>query len=86
MVQEIQREAEARFTEAQALQQKVAATEATLRQLQGQAPATAGAPAPAQPTGEMLTAQQKAEIDKFRNELVDTRARSARCRRICAAT
>lgn len=74
VVQEIQREAEARFlTEAQALQQKVQATEATLRQLEGQAPA-AGQPA-ANPQGQMLSPQQQAEIDKFRTELVDTRAR-----------
>jgi len=70
LVDQIRRDAEGRFlAEEQALQQKVTATEASLRQLQGQNGQTqnaAGAP--------VLSREQQTQIDKFRRDLVETRA------------
>jgi ABC-type uncharacterized transport system involved in gliding motility auxiliary subunit len=68
VVAQIRRDAESRFlSEEQQLQEKVTATEASLRQLQGQNQAQAGG-AP------VLSREQQAQIDKFRRDLVQTRA------------
>jgi ABC-type uncharacterized transport system involved in gliding motility auxiliary subunit len=74
VVQELRREAELRFlSEAQSLQRKVQETEAALRALQGQAAQGQAPQGSAQ--GEVLTAQQQAEVERFRNVLIETRAR-----------
>jgi ABC-type uncharacterized transport system involved in gliding motility auxiliary subunit len=67
VVDRIRRDAEGRFlAEEQALQQKVTATEASLRQLQGQnQQAQGGAP--------VLNKDQQAQIEKFRRDLVASR-------------
>jgi ABC-type uncharacterized transport system involved in gliding motility auxiliary subunit len=70
VVDQLRRNAEGRFlAEEQQLQEKVTATEASLRQLQGQNPQsqTPGA-AP------VLSKDQQAQIEKFRRDLVATRA------------
>lgn len=68
VVDRIRRDAETRFlSEEQQLQQKVTATEATLKQLQGQNPQSQGG-AP------VLNKAQQDQIDKFRHDLVDARA------------
>jgi ABC-type uncharacterized transport system involved in gliding motility auxiliary subunit len=70
VVDQLRRNAEGRFlAEEQQLQEKVTATEASLRQLQGQngQNQTPGA-AP------VLNKEQQAQIDKFRRDLVTTRA------------
>lgn len=75
LVQELRHQAEIRFlAEAQALQNKMQQTEAALRALRGQGPQTAGAPNQNKP-GELVTREQQAEIDRFRNVLVETRKR-----------
>ena len=77
VVQEIQREAENRFrAEADRLQQKVAEAEGRLRQLQGQGGGDDAAAKPGQATrkGEMLSPAQQAEIEKFRRQLIESRA------------
>jgi ABC-type uncharacterized transport system involved in gliding motility auxiliary subunit len=68
VVEKIRRDAEGRFlAEQQALQQKVTATEANLRSLQGQNQQNAaGAP--------VLSKDQQAQIDRLRRDLVQTRA------------
>jgi ABC-type uncharacterized transport system involved in gliding motility auxiliary subunit len=73
VVDQIRRNAESRFlAEEQALQQKVSATEASLRQLQGQGQGQGqnqtqnGAP--------VLNKEQQAQMEKFRTDLVQTRA------------
>jgi len=68
VVDKIRRDAEGRFlAEEQALQEKVNATQASLRALQGQnQQSTAGAP--------VLNKDQQTQIDKFRRDLVQTRA------------
>ncbi|HEY4264797.1 MAG TPA: GldG family protein [Micropepsaceae bacterium] len=67
VVEQIRRNAETRFlAEEQQLQQKVTATEASLRALQGQNQPQGGA-AP------VLSKEQQAQIDKFRRDLVTTR-------------
>jgi ABC-type uncharacterized transport system involved in gliding motility auxiliary subunit len=67
VVDRIRRDAEGRFlAEEQVLQQKVTATEASLRQLQGQnQQAQGGAP--------VLNKDQQAQIEKFRRDLVASR-------------
>jgi ABC-type uncharacterized transport system involved in gliding motility auxiliary subunit len=70
VVEQIRRNAESRFlSEEQALQQKVTATEASLRQLQGQGQGQNqtqnGAP--------VLNKDQQAQIEKFRTDLVQAR-------------
>jgi ABC-type uncharacterized transport system involved in gliding motility auxiliary subunit len=67
VVEQIRRSAETRFlAEEQQLQQKVTATEASLRALQGQnQPQNGAAP--------VLSKEQQAQIDKFRSDLVQTR-------------
>ena len=68
VVDRIRRDAETRFlSEEQQLQQKVTATEATLKQLQGQNPQSQGG-AP------VLNKAQQDQIDKFRHDLVDARS------------
>lgn len=68
VVDRIRRDAETRFlAEEQQLQQKVTATEASLRQLQGQNPQSQGG-AP------VLNKAQQTQIDKFRRDLVDARS------------
>ncbi|HEX5279503.1 MAG TPA: Gldg family protein [Micropepsaceae bacterium] len=68
VVDRIRRDAENRFlSEEQQLQQKVTATEASLKQLQGQNPQSQGG-AP------VLNKAQQDQIDKFRKNLVDARA------------
>jgi ABC-type uncharacterized transport system involved in gliding motility auxiliary subunit len=68
VVDQIRRDAEGRFlAEEQALQQKVTTTQANLRTLQGQNQQATGA-AP------VLSKEQQAQIEKFRRDLVDTRA------------
>ena len=68
VVEQIRRGAETRFlAEEQQLQQKVTATEASLRALQSPNQAQNGA-AP------VLSKDQQAQIDKFRRDLVQTRA------------
>jgi ABC-type uncharacterized transport system involved in gliding motility auxiliary subunit len=68
VVDRIRRDAENRFlSEEQQLQQKVTATEATLKQLQGQNPQSQGG-AP------VLNKAQQDQIDKFRRDLVDARS------------
>jgi len=68
VVDRIRRNAETRFlSEEQALQQKVSATEASLRQLQGQnQPQNGSAP--------VLSKEQQAQIEKFRRDLVQSRS------------
>jgi ABC-type uncharacterized transport system involved in gliding motility auxiliary subunit len=68
VVDQIRREAEGRFlAEEQALQEKVNTTQANLRALQGQnQQSAAGAP--------VLSKDQQTQIDKFRRDLVQTRA------------
>ncbi len=68
VVDRIRRDAENRFlAEEQQLQQKVTATEASLRQLQGpNQQSQTGAP--------VLSKEQQAQIDKFRRDLVQSRA------------
>ncbi len=68
VVDRIRRDAETRFlAEEQQLQQKVTATEASLRQLQGQnQQSQTGAP--------VLSKDQQAQIDKFRRDLVQSRS------------
>jgi ABC-type uncharacterized transport system involved in gliding motility auxiliary subunit len=68
VVDQIRRNAETRFlAEEQQLQQKVTATEASLRALQSPNQATnGGAP--------VLSKEQQAQIDKFRRDLVQTRS------------
>ncbi len=77
VVLELQRQAESRFlAEAQSLQQKVAEAEGHLRDLQGEGGGE-NAPAKGQPAnakGEMLSSAQQAEIEKFRRQLVESRA------------
>lgn len=77
VVLELQRQAESRFlAEAQSLQQKVAEAEGHLRDLEGEGggerAARKGKQANAK--GEMLSPAQQAEIEKFRRQLVDSRA------------
>jgi len=68
VVEQIRRNAESRFlAEEQALQQKVTATEASLRQLQGQGQNQTQNGAP------VLNREQQAQIEKFRADLVQTR-------------
>ena len=70
LVEQLRRNAESRFlAEEQQLQEKVTATEASLRQLQGQNPQsqTPGATP-------VLSKEQQAQIEKFRHDLVATRA------------
>lgn len=68
VVDRIRRDAETRFlSEEQQLQQKVTATEATLKQLQGQNPQSQGG-AP------VLNKAQQDQIDKFRRDLVGARS------------
>jgi ABC-type uncharacterized transport system involved in gliding motility auxiliary subunit len=68
VVEQIRRNAESRFlAEEQALQQKVTATEASLRQLQGQGQNQTQNGAP------VLNKDQQAQIEKFRTDLVQTR-------------
>ena len=69
VVDQIRRTAEGRFlAEEQALQQKVTATEASLRQLQGQGQNQTQNGAP------VLNREQQAQIEKFRADLVQSRA------------
>jgi ABC-type uncharacterized transport system involved in gliding motility auxiliary subunit len=69
VVDQIRRNAEGRFlSEEQALQQKVTATEASLRQLQGQ-----GQNQQTQNGAPVLNKEQQAQIEKFRADLVQTR-------------
>ncbi len=73
VVNNIRRRAEAQFLrEEQALQQKLAATQTRLAELEGRR-AAAGKPGATRPT-ELLTPEQEAEIEKFRIELADTRS------------
>ena len=68
VVEQIRRDAESRFlAEEQALQEKVTQTEANLRALQGQNQQNAAA-AP------VLNREQQAQIERFRRDLVETRA------------
>ena len=73
VVEQIRRDAESRFlAQEQALQEKVTQTEASLRALQGQG----GDPA-ANPQGQgapVLSQAQQQQIDRFRRDLVETRA------------
>jgi len=67
VVDRIRRDAESRFlAEEQALQQKVTATEASLKQLQGQNQQAQGATP-------VLNKDQQAQIEKFRRDLVQSR-------------
>ena len=67
VVDRIRRDAEGRFlAEEQALQQKVTATEASLKQLQGQNQQAQGATP-------VLNKDQQAQIEKFRRDLVESR-------------
>jgi ABC-type uncharacterized transport system involved in gliding motility auxiliary subunit len=70
VVQQIRRDAESRYrAQEEALQQKVTATETSLRALQGQ-----GGPEGTAPSGTpVLSQQQQAQIDKLRRDLVETR-------------
>jgi ABC-type uncharacterized transport system involved in gliding motility auxiliary subunit len=76
VVDRMRSEADARFlAEEQQLQQRIAATEAQLRALEGQGaqqPAEPGAPAVPRP--EVLSPEQQAAVEGFRRELVETRA------------
>jgi ABC-type uncharacterized transport system involved in gliding motility auxiliary subunit len=77
VVQELQRQAESRFlAEAQSLQQKVSEAEGHLRDLQGEGGGEHAAPKgqQANANGEMLSPAQQAEIEKFRRQLVESRA------------
>jgi ABC-type uncharacterized transport system involved in gliding motility auxiliary subunit len=68
VVDRIRRDAENRFlAEEQALQQKVTATEASLRSLQTQSQQSQGGPP-------VLSKDQQAQIEKFRRDLVQSRA------------
>ena len=68
VVEQIRRQAETRFlAEEQQLQQKVTATEASLRQLQGQNQTQNG-------SAPVLSKEQQAQIDKFRRDLVQSRS------------
>jgi len=68
VVNQIRRDAESRFlSEEQALQEKVTTTEANLRALQGQNQQNASGAV-------MLSKDQQAQIEKFRRDLVQTRA------------
>ena len=68
VVEDLQRQAEAQFlTEEQMLEQRVEQTEARLAELQG----TGGGGAEAQ---EIFSPEQQAEIDNFRQQLIETRA------------
>lgn len=72
VVDRIRRRAEAQFLrEEQALTQKLTATQTRLAELEGRR-AAAGKPGATNPS-ELLTPQQEAEIEKFRNELSETR-------------
>jgi len=77
VVQAIKRDAENRFrSEADRLQQSVAEAEGRLRQLQGQGGSDDAAAKPGQATskGEMLSPAQQAEVEKFRHQLIQSRA------------
>src|SRR5205807_333949 len=68
VVDRIRRDAESRFLkEEQALQQKVTATEASLRSVQTQNQQSQGGPP-------VLTKDQQAQIEKFRRDLVQSRS------------
>lgn len=70
VVDQLRRSAESRFlAEEQQLQEKVTATEASLRELQGRG--NPDQPAPAGPP--VLSREQQEQIDKFRADLVATR-------------
>jgi ABC-type uncharacterized transport system involved in gliding motility auxiliary subunit len=70
LVDQLRRNAEGRFlAEEQQLQEKVTATEASLRQLQGQNPQSQ-----TQGAVPVLSKDQQAQIEKFRRDLVTTRA------------
>jgi ABC-type uncharacterized transport system involved in gliding motility auxiliary subunit len=71
VVQQLRRDAERRFlAQEQALQEKVTQTEASLRALQGQG----GEQGQNTPASQVFSKEQQAQIDKFRRDLVETRA------------
>ncbi|HYM18261.1 MAG TPA: Gldg family protein [Micropepsaceae bacterium] len=71
VVQQLRRDAERRFlAQEQTLQQKVTQTEASLRALQGQG----GEQGQNAPPGQVLSKEQQTQIEKFRRDLVETRA------------
>jgi ABC-type uncharacterized transport system involved in gliding motility auxiliary subunit len=71
----LQREAEGRYrAEAEALKQKVAEAESRLHQLQGGSEGASAKPGQPLAKGEMLSPAQQAEIEKFRRQLVESRA------------
>ncbi|MEQ1868168.1 MAG: ABC transporter, partial [Micropepsaceae bacterium] len=73
VVNNIRRRAEQQFLrEEQALQQKLAATQTRLAELEGRR--TAAAKPGATKPSELLTPEQETEIEKFRAELADTRS------------
>ncbi len=78
VVQELQRRAQGRFlAEAQDLQQKVGEAEAHLRALEGEGGGESAGPKAGKhgaAKGEMLSPAQQAEIEKFRRQLVQSRA------------
>ena len=77
VVQALQREAESRFrVEAERLQLKVTEAEGRLRELQGKGGGESadGKPSQGVSKGEMLSPAQQAEIEKFRRQLIESRA------------
>ncbi len=73
VVQQLQRDAEGQFlAQEQQLQDRVKQTEASLRALEGGGDAQGVAQNPTK--AEVLTAEQQATVEKFRKQLIDTRA------------
>ena len=71
----LQREAEGRYrAEAEELQRKVGDAESRLRQLQSGGEDMNAKPGRPQAKGEMLSPAQQAEVEKFRRQLIESRA------------
>jgi ABC-type uncharacterized transport system involved in gliding motility auxiliary subunit len=74
VVDQMRSEADARFLqEEQQLQARISATEAQLRELEGQAAQPTEPGAPAVPRPDVFTPEQQETINRFRQELVETR-------------